>query len=119
MEFVDTEYWCKLDNDIMVQPGALEAQVQMLDIEPDLRVVSGITFRHGQPPHYFDARLNCMLQSLSAETRIQNTYTDYGSGIHVKIKRILIRLKKGNYYRLFLSLVQNLNLNWIGKYYFC
>jgi len=55
MEFVDTEYWCKLDNDIMVQPGALEAQVRMLDIEPDLGVVSGITFRHGQSPHYFGA----------------------------------------------------------------
>ena len=54
-EFVDTEYWSKLDNDIMVQPGALEAQVRMLDIEPDLGVVSGITFRHGQPPHYFGA----------------------------------------------------------------
>lgn len=43
IEFVDTEYWCKLDNDIMVQLGALEAQVRMLDIEPDLGSSQGLS----------------------------------------------------------------------------
>ncbi len=49
-ELVETEYLFELGNDVLTQPGSLEALVQALDQNARLAVVSGIRLEKGKPP---------------------------------------------------------------------
>ncbi len=51
-ELVETKYLFALDDDILVQPGSLEAQVQALERNPELAAVSGLAFEKGKFPYF-------------------------------------------------------------------
>ena len=51
-ELVDTKYLFALDNDMLVQPGSLKAQVQALERNPKLAAVSGLAFKKGRFPYF-------------------------------------------------------------------
>lgn len=51
-ELVETKYLFALDNDIMVLPGSLEAQVQALEKNPELAAVSGLAFEKHRFPYF-------------------------------------------------------------------
>jgi hypothetical protein len=48
LEIIDTPYFTKLDNDIIVYPGALEAEVEALESNLDLAACSGMTLQEGR-----------------------------------------------------------------------
>lgn len=51
-KLVGTKYLFALDNDILVRPRSLEAQVQALDRNPELAAVSGLPFEKGRLPYF-------------------------------------------------------------------
>lgn len=48
VELVDTEFMFLLDNDVLVSPQSLEVQIEALDKNPRLAVVSGLCFQKGR-----------------------------------------------------------------------
>jgi GT2 family glycosyltransferase len=51
-ELVRTEYMFFLDNDVYVHPYGMEAQIEALDENPNLAVVSGLGFTKGEFPYH-------------------------------------------------------------------